>query len=137
MVLDHSIEKNSVGRLQGLILFWTCRHCENSNIEPLVRKEAASGEKYSICPSCEGESCVTFSPSKMMSEREKIVQQAMSFIPSHQHKEILEDLAWVEALFFVEGTEDLAKSYWDNLKVEIDYWVQHDSRQKNDSNLKR
>jgi len=137
MVLNHSIEKNSVGRLQGLILIWTCRHCEKSNIEPLVRKEAAFGEKFSTCANCKGDSCVTFSPSKMMSEREKIVQQAMSFIPSHQHKEILEDLAWVEALFFVEGTEDLAKSYWDNLKVEIDYWVQQDATQKNDSNLKR
>lgn len=126
--MENSVEKNSVGRLQGLILFWTCGYCENSNVEPLVRKDAVSGEKKRICLNCKGESCVTFSPSKIMSEREKIVQHALSFIPSHHHKEILEDLAWVEALFVFRDTEDIAKGYWDDLKGEINHLVQQDQK---------
>ena len=127
-------EKNSQGDLQGLILKWRCGHCEKKNIEPLVRSEATNGKKYSKCPNCFEESCVKFPPSKEMSEREKIVQQALPFIPLYKHKEILEDLAWIEGLFFIEGLEPVAKSYWDDLKKEINYFVQKDQHKSKKSN---
>jgi hypothetical protein len=126
MELEPVAEKKSNGKLKGLILYWTCRCCEKPNIKPLVRKEAESGEKNCSCSNCKEESHVTFSLSEMMGERERIVQQALPFIPSSRHKIILEDLAWIEALFVVDGLESFAKSYWDNLKAEIDYWGQQD-----------
>jgi hypothetical protein len=126
MALELVAEKKSIGQLQGLILSWTCGCCEKLIITPLVRKEAVSGEKNCSCSNCKEESLVTFSSSMMMSNREMIVQQALSFIPSSRHKIILEDLAWIEALFAVDGLESFAKSYWDNLITEIDYWGQQD-----------
>jgi hypothetical protein len=126
MAFDLVAEKKSIGQLQGLILSWTCGCCEKLNIKPLVRKEAESGEKNCSCSNCKEESQVTFSLSAMMSGRERIVQQALPFIPSYRHKIILEDLAWIEALFAVDGAESFAKSYWDNLITEIDYWGQQD-----------
>jgi hypothetical protein len=125
MALELVAEK-SIGQLQGLILSWTCGCCEKLNMKPLVRKEAVSGETNCSCSNCKEESHVTFSSSTMMSEREKIIQQALSFIPSYRHKIILEDLAWIEALFVVEGLESYAQSYWDTLASEIDYWGQQD-----------
>ena len=62
----------------------------------------------------------------MMSEREKIVQQALPFIPLDKHKEILEDLAWIEGLLVMEDSESVGRSYWDDLKKEINYLVQQD-----------
>ena len=62
----------------------------------------------------------------MMSEREKIVQEALPFIPSDKHKEILEDLAWIEGLLVMEDSESIGRSYWDDLKKEINYLVQQD-----------
>jgi hypothetical protein len=126
MALELVAEKKSVGHLQGLILSWNCGHCEKLNIKPLVRKEAVYGEKNCSCSYCKEESHITFSSSTMMSERERIVQQALSFIPSSRHKIILEDLAWIEALFVVDGLESFANSYWENLITEIDYWGQQD-----------
>ncbi|MDD1698054.1 MAG: hypothetical protein LUQ36_06795 [Methanoregula sp.] len=96
------------------------------NIEPLVRSEATFGEKNCICSDCKGEFCVKFSPSTMMSEREKIVQQALPFNPLDKHKEILEDLAWIEGLLVMEDSESVGRSYWDDLKKEINYLVQQD-----------
>jgi hypothetical protein len=126
MALELVAEKKSIGQLQGLILTWTCGCCEKLNMKPLVRKEAVSGETNCSCLNCKEESHVTFSSSTMMSEREKIIHQALSFIPSYRHKIILEDLAWIEALFVVEGLESYAQSYWNTLATEIDYWGQQD-----------
>ena len=126
MALELVAEKKSIGQLQGLILCWTCGCCEKLNIKPLVRKEAVSGEKNCLCSYCKEESVVTFSSSLLMSERERIVQQALSFIPLSRHKILLEDLAWIEALYAIGNSESFAKSYWDNLVTEIDYWGRQD-----------
>jgi hypothetical protein len=122
MALELVAEKKSIGQLQGLILSWNCGYCEKLNIKPLVRKEAASGEKNCFCSHCKEESVVTFSSSTMMSQRERIVQQGLSFITSSRHSIILEDLAWIEALFVIEGLESFANSYWEYLITEINYW---------------
>ena len=126
MVSELVAKKRSIGQLQGLILSWTCECCEKLNIKPLVRKDAVSGEKNCSCSHCNEESLVTFSSSMLMSHREIIIQQALSFIPSSRHTIILEDLAWIEALFVVEGLESYAQRYWDTLATEIDYWGQQD-----------
>ena len=126
IVIGLFFEKNSNGQLQGLILNWRCGHCDKLNLEPIVRSEATLGEKNSICPNCNEKSYIKFSPSKMISKREKIVQEALPFIPLDKHKEILEDLAWIEGLDAIGGSESVAESYWDNLQKEINYLVQQD-----------
>jgi len=123
---DLSIENESEGRILGLILQWRCGHCEKENFNPLLRNEAATGKKDSRCPVCNNFCNITFSPSKTISEREKFVQRSLSCIPPDKQQQILEDLAWVESLFVIGGSEDIAKSYWENLQKEIDFWIERD-----------
>jgi hypothetical protein len=61
-----------------------------------------------------------------MSDREKIIRQALPFLPSNEQKQVFEDLAWIEALFVTEGSERIAESYWQSLQRQINYWVQRD-----------
>jgi hypothetical protein len=62
----------------------------------------------------------------MMTDREKILEQALPFIPEEEQKHLFEDLAWTEALFNMEGSEGLAESYWQSVQRQINYWVQQD-----------
>ena len=122
MILQRFIEKETTGRLQGLILLANCKHCEYSTVTPLMRSEAASGEKHIICQHCKGKNLVKFSPSDIMSEREKIVEQELNTIPQAKRKDILESLAWVESLYLAQGSEKIALSHWERLQVEINYY---------------
>jgi DNA-directed RNA polymerase subunit RPC12/RpoP len=122
MLLQRFIEKNADGDLQGLILKAVCTHCGNSTITPLIRTEAASGKKHIICQSCKGKNLVKFSPSNVMSEREKIVERELVNIPPAKRKDILVSLAWVESLYLAEGYEKIATSHWEELQVDINYW---------------
>lgn len=124
MFLQRFIEKDTKGHLQGLILEAVCEHCKYSTITPLIRTEAASGEKHIICQHCQGKNLVKFSPSAVMSEREKIVEQELYNIPQAKRKDILESLAWVESLYLAEGRENIAISHWERLQVDINYWNQ-------------
>ena len=124
MILQRFIEKESEGHLQGLILDAVCEHCKYPTITPLIRTEAASGEKHIICQHCKGKNLVKFSPSDVMSEREKIVEQELYNIPPAKRKDILVSLAWVEALYLAEGREKIAIFHWEELQAEINYWNQ-------------
>ena len=118
-------EKEAGGKLLGLILLWNCAQCETGNITWLIHKEAASGEKSAFCTYCKEKTFVKFVSSDIMSEREKMLQQALSFIPLDGQKEVLQDLAWTEALF-TEGFEKFAAGYWQTLLCEVNLWVQLD-----------
>jgi hypothetical protein len=50
----------------------------------------------------------------------------LSCIPPDKQQQILEDLAWVESLFVIGGSENIAKSYWENLQKEIGFWIERD-----------
>jgi len=90
MASQQFTEKDTDGKLQGLILLWNCAYCEIKNTTWLIRKEAALGKKYAFCTSCEGKNLVKFFPSDIMSDREKIVQEALPFIRMKEQKEIFE-----------------------------------------------
>jgi len=126
MVAEQSIEKDTDGKLEGLIVIWNCGYCETNNSTWLVRKEAVSGEKHAFCTSCKRKNLVKFVASDSMSDREKILQQALPYIPVIEQKEIFEDLAWTEALFVTEGHEKSAVSVWQSLETQINFWVQQD-----------
>jgi len=126
MVFKQFVEKDTDGKLEGLVLLWNCAHCETNNSTWLVRKEAVFSEKHAFCTSCKGKNVVKFVSSEIMSDREKILQQALPFIPVIEQKELFEDLAWIEALFVAEGYEKIAASSWQNLESEINFWVQQD-----------
>jgi hypothetical protein len=124
MILQRFIEKEVKGDLHGLILEAVCEHCKKPTITPLIRSDAASGEKHIICDNCKGKNLVKFSPSYVMSEREKIVEQELFNIPPTKRKHILDSLAWVEAQYLMQGNEKIAISDWEELQVEINYWNQ-------------
>ena len=126
MVFQASDEKDVDGNLLGLILLWKCAHCTTMNASWLMRKEAAHGLKHAYCTSCEGKNLVQFVSCDTMSDREKILQHALPFIPSNEQKQLFEDLAWTEALFVTEGSDRIAESYWQSLQCQINYWVQRD-----------
>jgi len=131
MVLQRFIEKDAPGELQGLILIWHCGRCDAGATTWLTRNEAGVGEKHAICASCKGKNLIKFDPSNKMSEREIYVQQALPFIPADEHKGILENLAWTEALFLSEGCEETAKRDWNILKSTLKFWIPKDQyRQK-------
>jgi len=134
MIVQRFIEKEAQGKLQGLVLLWQCAHhpCETNNTTWLIRNEAKSGEKHTFCTCCKGKNFVKFTPSNLISEREKFVNQALQSIPATQHKEILEDLAWTEALFVAEGDENIAQDNWEKLKFRLNLGVQkNQNRPKN------
>jgi hypothetical protein len=126
MVFQASDEKDVDGNLLGLILLWKCAHCEIKNITWLIRREAVTGKKNASCTSCEGKNLVRFISCEIKSDREKKIEQALPFIPFDDQKHIFEDLALTEALFNIEGCEEMAESYWQSLQRQINYWVQQD-----------
>jgi hypothetical protein len=126
MVFQAPDEKEVDGHLLGLTLLWKCAHCTTMNASWLVRKEAAQGLKHAYCTSCEGKNLVQFVACDAMSHREKIIQQALPFLPLNEQNQVFEDLAWIEALFVTEGSERIAESYWQSLQRQINYWVQRD-----------
>ncbi len=126
MTNQPSDKKTADGTLLGLILLWNCAHCEFRNITWLIRKDAAHGKKDASCLSCKEKNLVNFVSCDMMTDREKILEQALPFIPEEEQKHLFEDLAWTEALFNMEGSEGLAESYWQSVQRQINYWVQQD-----------
>ncbi|MHB8164803.1 MAG: hypothetical protein ACYDDV_10775 [Methanoregula sp.] len=122
MIFQRFIEKTTQGKLQGLILETSCAHCELSMSEPLIRSEAAQGEKKKVCPYCNGKNLVKFSPSNTKSERELKVEQALFNIPQAKRKDLLIELAWVEFLFQTEWDEKIAIENWEKLQTDLNYW---------------
>jgi len=130
MVFPPSDEKTADGTLLGLILLWNCANCEFANITWLIRKEAARGKKDASCMSCKGKNLVNFVSCDVMTDREKILEQSLPFIPEKEQKHIFEDLAWTEALFNMEGSEGLAESYWQSVQRQINYWIQQNRKKR-------
>jgi len=126
MVIPSSDEKTPDGTLLGLILLWNCTWCEFRNTTWLIRKEAAAGKKQASCTSCEGKNLVKFDSCDVMSDREKIIGQALPLIPVDEQNHLFEDLALIEALFSIEGCEGMAESFWHSVQRHINYWIEQD-----------
>ena len=73
---------------------------------------------------------MNFASCDVMTDREKILEQALPFIPEHEQRHIFEDLAWTEALFNMEGSEEMAESYWQSVQRQITYWIQQDRKKR-------